>query len=158
LRVLVLALGNPILGDDGVAFHIMERLRHRLSQGPDLALDDASAGGIDLLTHFEGFDRVLVLDALRTLGARPGEVLLLEADALRESLNTTCSHTTSLATALRLGRALHPDRMPADVVVLGVEAESIHEFREDLSPVVARAVPAAVDAALGVLRGWGVQV
>ena len=158
MRTLVLALGNPILGDDGVAFHILERLRARLSLGPDIVLDEASTGGFDLLAHFEGFDRVLLLDAMRTLDAEPGEVVVLAEDELKESLNTSCTHTTSFSTAMQVGRTIHPDRMPSEIIILGVEVDCIDEFREDLSPKVASAVPEATRRAVEVLRGWGIGV
>ncbi len=158
MRTLVLALGNPILGDDGVAFHILEALRPRLRELPDVVLDEASTGGFDLLPHVEGFDRVLLLDAMRTLDTTPGDVVVLAEGELKESLNTSCTHTTSFSTAMRIGRTLHPERMPSEIVILGVEVERIDEFREDLSTRVAAAVPEATRRALEVLRGWGVEV
>jgi hydrogenase maturation protease len=158
LRVLVLALGNPILGDDGVALHVVKGLRGRLTEGRDLVLDESATGGIDLLEHVMGFDRVLVLDALMTGRGPPGEVRTLPEGDLGGTLNTSCTHTASFETAMEMGRRLHPGAMPAEIVVVGVEVGCVAEFSETLTPAVEAAVPAAVDAAVRVLGGWGVQV
>jgi len=158
MRVLVLALGNPILGDDGVAFHVLERLRPRLKEGPDLVLDEAMAGGIELLTNIVGFDRVLIVDAVKTPGAVPGQVRTLREGDFEESLHASSPHSTNFATAMAMGRAMHPEEMPGVVAIIGVEVERVHEFTEEMTPAVEAAVPVAMEEAARVLRGWGVPV
>ena len=158
MRVLVLALGNPILGDDGVAFHVLAALRSRLSEGPDLVLDEAMAGGIELLTHIVGFDRVLILDAVKTPGATPGQVRAFKEGDFEETLHASSPHSTNFATAMAMGRAMHPDEMPSEVAIVGVEVERVYEFNEGLTPAVEAAVPVAAEEAARVLRAWGVQV
>ena len=49
MRVLVLVLGNPILCDDGVAFHVLEHMRPHLSESDDLVIEEACTGGLALL-------------------------------------------------------------------------------------------------------------
>jgi hydrogenase maturation protease len=157
LRVLVLALGNPILGDDGVAFHIIELVRRSVEEGPDLVIDDASVGGIDLLPHLSGFDRALIIDAVMATGAAPGDVQTFTEQRMREqALHVSCTHTTSFGTALELGRRLSPEAMPREIVLVGVQVVCINEFKEDLTPEVDAAVPVATERVLDVLRGWGV--
>jgi len=158
MRVLVLALGNPILGDDGVAFHVIERLRMRLTEGPDLVLDEAMAGGIELLTHIVGFDRVLIVDAVKTPGATPGQVRTFNEGDFEETLHASSPHSTNFATAMAMGRAMHPDVMPGVVAIVGIEVERVHEFTEEMTPAVEAAVPVATEEAASVLRGWGVPV
>ena len=75
MRVLILALGNPILCDDGVAFHVLERMRPYLPPlSDDFAIEEACTGGMDLLTYLLDFDRVLILDAVLTRRDPPGTV------------------------------------------------------------------------------------
>ncbi len=158
MRVLVLALGNPILGDDGVSFHVLERLRGRLSEGPDLVLDEAMTGGIELLTHIVGFDRVLIIDAVKTPGAIPGQVRTFTEHDFSETLHASSPHSTNFPTAMAMGRQFHPAEMPGEVSIVGIEVERVDEFTEEMTGAVEAAVPAATEAAARVLRGWGVQV
>jgi hydrogenase maturation protease len=158
MLVLVLALGNPILCDDGVAFHVVERLRSINLVGSSVVLDEASAGGIDLLSCIEGFDRVLIIDSIKTPGGEPGQVHHLTEEDLKETLNLDSPHSTSFATALEMGRRLHPEGMPEEIAILAIEVDVIDRFGEELTPNVGKAVPEATESALGILRMWGVEV
>jgi len=155
MRVLLLALGNPILCDDGVAFHVLERMRPRLPPGPDLSVEEACTGGIDLLTFILDFDRVLILDAVLTRRDPPGKVTVFQVDQLDRSIHADSPHHTNFATAIEMGRMVHPDRMPGEILIVGVEVDNILDFTEDLTPAVGAAVPTAAEAALGILVGWG---
>lgn len=159
MRVLLLALGNPILCDDGVAFHVLERMRPNLPPDTDqLVVEEACTGGIDLLTFLLDFDRVLILDAVLTRREPPGTVDVFSVDGLRESIHADSPHHTNFATAIELGNRLHPDRMPADILIIGVEVDDIVNFTEELTRPVAEAVPGAADRALGILGDWGLDV
>ena len=71
--VAVIGLGNPLMGDDGIGWHVAERLAAdpRLPDGVE-----AIQGGTDLLrcaARIEGRRRVIVVDAVRD-DAAPGTV------------------------------------------------------------------------------------
>jgi hydrogenase maturation protease len=144
-RTRIIGLGNPILGDDGVGWRVVEALRARLD---DEVVDVLclSVGGVSLMERLVGFDRALLVDAVVTGGA-PGEVLSVPLEDLGDPScgHTASTHDTTLATALSLGRALQAP-LPEDILVVGVEVDPtrLHEFNEDLSPEVTAAVPEAV--------------
>ena len=158
MRVLVLALGNPILCDDGVAFHVVERMRPRLPVSDDLVIEEACTGGIDLLVYIMDFDRVLILDAVLTYRDPPGTVGVFNVDQLGGSIHMDSPHHTNFATAIELGKKLHADRMPDKILIIGVEVDNIKDFTEELTEPVEASVPKASEKALGILRGWGVQL
>lgn len=155
MRVLILALGNPILCDDGVAFHVLERMRPRLPISDDLVIEEACTGGIDLLVYILDFDRVLILDAVLNRRDPPGTVGVFSVDQLGESIHMDSPHHTNFATAIEMGKMVHPDRMPEDIIVIGVEVDNIKDFTEELTTAVEAAVPEAADKALGILEEWG---
>lgn len=159
MRVLILALGNPILCDDGVAFHVLERMRPSLPPESDLlSIDEACTGGMDLLTFIVDFDRVLILDAVLTRDVPPGTVGVYRVDELKESIHADSPHHTNFSTAIELGNRLHADRMPEEILIIGVEVENINDFTEELTGLVEAAVPKAADEALGILRNWDVNI
>jgi hydrogenase maturation protease len=159
MRVLVLALGNPILCDDGVAFHVLQRIRPRLPpEGEDLAIEEACTGGIDLLVYIMDFDRVLIIDAVKTRKDPPGHVRRYRVEDLKESIHVDSPHHTNFATAIELGNKLHPDRMPEELAIVGVEVDNIVEFTEELTPAVEASLPRATEVALEVLEEWGVDL
>ncbi|MCK4970405.1 MAG: hydrogenase maturation protease [Thermoplasmata archaeon] len=156
MRVLVLVLGNPILCDDGVAFHVLEHMRPSLpEESDDLVIEEACTGGMDLLVYVMDFDRVLIIDAVMTGRDPPGTVRTYRVEDLNESIHADSPHHTNFSTALELGHKVHPDRMPEELLIVGVEVDNIQEFTEELTPAVEAAVPDAARAALGILEGWG---
>ena len=55
----------------------------------------------------------------------------------------TAAHDTSLQTALQLGRTMGAS-LPDDIRIVGIEAERVYDFSEELSPEIAAAVPQAL--------------
>ena len=137
---LVVGLGNPILGDDGVGWRVAERVRERFDD-PDVAVLCLSLGGLSLVEHLAGYRRAVIVDAMTT-GASPGTLHRFDAVAAADpgAQHTASVHDLSLATALALGRELGLD-LPGEIAVVGVEAAPEFEFGEELSEAVARALP-----------------
>jgi len=160
---IVIGLGNPILGDDGVGWQAAEGVRAALhSLGPEalrrigpVEVDSLSLGGLALMERMIGYRRAILIDALVT-GAAPGRVFVFPLEELPEHAggHMNSAHDTTLSQALRVGRAMGA-RLPEQVLVVGVEARNLFEFVEELSPPVAAAVPAAVQAVLDLLCSNG---
>lgn len=156
---LVVGLGNPILGDDGVGWRIVEALERRLTQdgidrlaAGDIELDRLAVGGLRLMERLVGYDRVVLVDAI--LGSdRPGTVSVgsLAETACRLAGHLDSSHDATLVEALSAGRALGA-HLPDEITVVGVAVQCVDEFDERLSPPVAAAVDPAVVAILAAIR------
>lgn len=151
---IVVGLGNPILGDDGVGWRVAEAVG---ALHPEVEVDCLALGGLSLMERLVGYRRAIVIDALQTPNGRLGQVLCLPLEDLpdRSAGHTTAAHDTSLNTALRLGRAMGAE-LPAEVIVVGVVVAANYDFSEELSEPVAAAVPAAarlVSALLGLPAG-----
>ncbi|HRH80864.1 MAG TPA: hydrogenase maturation protease [Thiobacillaceae bacterium] len=146
---LVIGLGNPILGDDGVGWRVAEAVSAELYD-PDVDVLCLAVGGMTLMERLAGYRRALIVDAVVS-GAPPGTVHDLPADDMHRVMphHTASSHDLSLATALDLGRELGAE-LPAEIRIVGVEASPAFEFGEALSAPVADAVPEA----LARVRAW----
>jgi hydrogenase maturation protease len=149
--VLIAALGNPLMGDDGVGAAVLEELRRRGAQAR-ARLHDAGAAGVDLLLELEGVHTLVLLDAVCS-GAPPGTVRVLEGDEIHRYAEQRGlgSHQPSLAGTLRLAGQL--GLLPPRIAVVGIEARQF-ALGAGLSPEVAAAVPAAA-AEVARLLGWG---
>ena len=140
---LVVGLGNPILGDDGVGWRVAQEVQVRLTS-MDVNVACLALGGVALMEQLMGYQHAIIIDAMTT-GAPIGTVLcaLLAELPNPAAGHTASSHDTSLATALKLGRALGA-QLPEEVWVLAVETERLHEFSAGLPTAVAEAVPKTV--------------
>lgn len=140
---LVIGLGSPDRGDDAVGRAVA---RSVAADEPGVAVLDHE-DPTSLLDLWSGHDPVLVVDAVRS-GAAPGTLHWLETGARGAPVTAGAwrhtghggTHAVGLAEMVELGRAL--GRLPARLVVVGIEAESF-DHGAPLSPRVAEAVPVA---------------
>jgi hydrogenase maturation protease len=163
-KTLVIGLGNPILGDDGVGWRVAEALRNAdfgfraetdsaiRNPQSEIEIDCFALGGLSLMERMVGYDRAIVIDAVTT-GQPPGAVSCVRLADLGDfsTVHTSAAHDTSLQNALKVGRKMGA-HLPETVMVVGVEADRLYDFSEDLTPAVAAAVPRAVQAVLDLLK------
>ena len=155
--VLVLGLGNPLLGDDAVGWRVVEALELRLAApsppsevaGRTIETDVLAVGGIGLMERLAGAGRAILVDAIETGMAPPGTVRCrrLSEIPIRAATHLDGTHDTPLPIALAAGRALGAE-IPDDILVVSIEAHRTDVFSTDRSPAVAAAVPRAVQAIL----------
>src|SRR5664280_2938929 len=162
MKTLLIGLGNPILGDDGVGWVVAEQVRSALSHPaagiPDpqtVEVDTASLGGLSLMERLTGYERVILVDAIFT-GTQPvGAVSQFLLDDLPDlsACHSASAHDTSLRNALHVGREMDI-LLPTDenVTVITIEAEAVYDFSQELSPAVAAAVPLATKKVLDLIN------
>jgi hydrogenase maturation protease len=145
-KTLVVGLGNPILGDDGIGWCVAESVRARV---PEVEVDCQALGGLSLMERLVGYDRVIIIDAIQTQDGQIGDVTCFPLQALPDlsTGHSTAIHDTSLQTALKLGKAMGA-KLPQEVIVVAVEAERVYDFSEELSPAVAQSIPEATQAVI----------
>jgi hydrogenase maturation protease len=150
MKTLVLGLGNPILGDDGVGLVVLERLRPQLHDRPDIDLGQDYWGGLRLMERLVGYDRAIIIDAIVS-GQAVGTVLALAPDSI-PTQRSASSHDVTLPTALDLGRQSGA-QLPSDenIMLIAIEAGDVYTFSEQLSPDVEAAIPSAIQAVLDAL-------
>jgi len=153
MKTLIVGLGNPILGDDGVGWKIIEKVEKQLtSHGSQVDVDCVSVGGIGLMEHLIGYDRVILVDAFVS-EADLGSISVMNLEQLPNysAYHITSTHDTSLQNAIEFGRAMGA-YLPETVTVVGIAIKPIRDFSEDLSPPVARAVSCATKMVLDLLK------
>jgi hydrogenase maturation protease len=136
--LLVIGVGTLDGGDDAAGRLVAQGLRGH----PGIAVAESAGIAADILMHFDGHDRVLVVDACRS-GAEPGTVLRLDGhrDALPALLSPTSSHGMGVAEAVALARAL--GLLPPSLAIWAVEGASF-TLGAGLHPAVGAAIPALI--------------
>ena len=138
---LVLGLGNPMMGDDGVGWYVASRL----AGDPRLPADvEAVWGGTDLLRYagrIEGRSLVLVVDAVQD-AAEPGAVVVFENLADLDD-GQPHAHQLSAVQAMRLLQMM----TPVPMTLLGVSISSA-AMRNGLSADVEACMPAILERVL----------
>lgn len=134
--VLILAVGNLLMGDEGVGIHLLRALEHE-PPVPGARLLDGGVAGINLLEDIQRARSVIMIDATRDL--RPaGTVTLLRPATVGAIPQGLSAHDFGLkdlfAAAALLGS------MP-DVHLFTISVETVKPMCLELSPPVAAALP-----------------
>jgi hydrogenase maturation protease len=150
MKTLVVGLGNPILGDDGVGWRVAEEVKQKISI-QNVNVDCLSLGGISLMERLIGYDRAILIDAF-ALDEPVGSILVLKLSDLPHysAFHTASTHDTSLQNAIELGKSMGAP-LPDDITVVGVATNRVYDFSEELSPPIALAVPQAAKFVLDLL-------
>lgn len=150
-KTLIIGLGNPLVGDDAVGLRVVDLLKPMLAERPDVEVTEDHWGGLRLMEQMIGYDRAIVVDAIQT-GAAPGTIHLLSPDGI-PTQRSASAHDVNLTTALEFGRRAEAS-LPENscIRLVGIEAEDILNFGQELTPAVQAAVPRAVEAVLDALN------
>jgi hydrogenase maturation protease len=138
----IFGLGNPILSDDAVGM-VVARALHGEVADDQTDLVEASIAGLEVLDIISGYDKVIVIDAIRTRDGEVGDLYQLSADDLISTPRLASPHDVDFGLALRIGREFQ-HAMPDEVVIYAIEVEDPYTFAEELTPRVAARVPEIV--------------
>jgi hydrogenase maturation protease len=142
MKRLVLGIGNPIIGDDGVGFRVIDALEASHPSG-DIELTACDVSGFAILDFIVDHDEVIIVDAIQTVGGVPGDVYRLALDDFRVTKHTPSTHDVDLPTALEIGKMLKL-KIPEKISIVAIEIPDAYEFSNDLTPPIQAAVPVAV--------------
>lgn len=62
-KVLIMGIGNYLMGDEGVGVHVVQQLLRQPSLPDYVEVVDGGTGGFHLLEYFEKYPRVILIDA-----------------------------------------------------------------------------------------------
>ena len=143
-RVLVVGLGNDLMGDDGVGLEVVRRLA-AAGPWPGVRIVEAGSDSLVLAELWAGEEEVWLVDALLG-GAPPGTVRLLEHDELLAlPQRHATAHHLSLPENLRWLALAHPGLASVRYRLWGVEPSRVE-------PVSGFSAEAAAGAAVLVRR------
>jgi len=138
--ILLVGLGNPIMGDDGVGIYVVRALRDKIPQRVGLEFKELSVGGIRLVEEMLGYDTVFIIDSIASKNTS-GQINEFSPEQFKGSQYESSPHTTNFATALDLYKKLQPSRVPSSIRIFTIDIDSHFTFSDKLSrPVQAAAL------------------
>jgi hydrogenase maturation protease len=153
MRILVLGIGNLLLGDEAVGVRIVEALEQRYRLPAHVEVLDGGTSGMELMEMMADRDHLIVADAVLT-GAEPGSVAVLYDEEIPALFTRKVSpHQLGLSDVLMALRLT--DEFPRRLTLVGVVPESL-EPGIGLSAVVSQAIEPALAKVLLALQESGV--
>ncbi len=137
-RFVVIGIGNPLHGDDGIGIHVVRRLEGRLPA--DVELVEGGVLGLDLLPFLEGKEKALFVDAVDA-GEEPGAIFRFSPRQLPRAETPPPVSLHDLGLYELVGAARLLDQCPREIIVIAVQVKSLR-LGSGLSAEVEAAIPA----------------
>jgi hydrogenase maturation protease len=154
MRILVLGIGNLLLGDEAVGVRLVEALEQHYLLPPHVEVLDGGTSGMDLMEVMANRDHLIVADAVIT-GAAPGSVVVLHVDEIPAMFRQKMSpHQLGLADVLMALRLT--GEFPRRLTLIGVVPESLAPGI-GLTQTVSQAIAPALAQIVLALRNSGVM-
>jgi hydrogenase maturation protease len=148
MKTIIVGIGNPILGDDGIGIHIIRNLKKHQEFPHDVDVAEAHTGGMNLLDVISGYDQVILVDAVSLVDYAHGAVKKFQIDEL-PTVHSQNPHDVSFPEALHLAKTLGDHQIPKSITIIGVNLKEIpREFSDSLSDEVKNSIPIAVNMIL----------
>ncbi len=135
--VLVLGVGNILMGDEGIGVRVIESLKDcQLPEGVELF--DGGTASLELLSIFSDRKKLVIIDAIRG-GQEAGAVYRFNFEDLTYRKDfATSLHQIGITDTLNQAKIL--GCLPEEVVLIGIEPATIKPGLE-LSPEIAAVIP-----------------
>lgn len=136
MKILVLGVGNYLMGDEGVGVHVATKLQ-KMNLSPEVTVMDGGTGGFHLLEHLETHEKVILIDA--TMDADSvGTVKLIEPKFASDFPNAMSSHDIGLKDMISALQLL--DKLPEMYLVV-LSIESLQQQGIELTSKVKNQIP-----------------
>jgi hydrogenase maturation protease len=137
MKTLILGIGNPIVTDDGVGIKIAQRIKE---ESPETEVIETSEAGIALLDHVSDYDKLIIIDSIKTGKGKAGELYKLKLADLNPTANLFSSHGIDIPTAFKLGEELG-HKIPKLISIYAVEINDNTTFGEKCTQEVEERIP-----------------
>ena len=139
--IRLLGLGNDILSDDALGIRVAREAEVRFAG--QLEVLSSSQSGFHVMDRLLGVSRLLVVDCILTGAAKPGTVYLLDENSVPPQ-PAVSSHSLGLFEVLAVARRLGLP-VPAECLILAVEAADCTTVGGSMHPDVEAAIPAVLE-------------
>lgn len=138
--VLVMGVGNYLMGDEGVGVHLIEELyKTKLPENIDLL--DGGTGGFLLLNYFETYPNIIIVDATMD-GKAEGSISLIKPRFASDFPSALSVHDVGLKDMIE--SVFLMERIP-ELYLFTVSIENMTPMEVGLSPQVRKSIPGLIE-------------
>jgi len=146
MRIVVIGIGNPLMGDDGFGVEVVEKLKGKVPNFVELYKYEVL--NFQVLNVIENSDVAIIIDVIKSNG-NPGDIYVVDFKELnRRYGRITSLHDLDIVKIIEVGRFVY--NLPEKIVIVGVEPERI-EFGIGLSEPVRKVIPKVIDLIINLI-------
>jgi len=154
-RILVLGIGNLLWADEGFGVRCVEALNAGWCFPDNVTVMDGGTQGLYLLPYVQEADCLLVFDAV-DYGDTPGDLREVVGEQVPRFMGAKKMSLHQTGFQEVLAAADLTGKLPAELVLIGVQPEELEDYGGSLRDVVKAQMPPALNLALEWLKRWGV--
>ncbi len=154
-NILVLGVGNILLGDEGVGVRVVELLEERYKFSDHVEFVDGGTAGLELLSCLDDKDHLIIIDAIIDEGTSGTFKKMVLEDPPAFFQNRISPHQLGLSEMLSC--AAMTDNLPGNISLYGVIPVTL-ETGLELSPEVATVVEQISQQVIDDLQSLGVEI
>lgn len=146
-KIKIIGCGNLLAYDEGVGIHIVRRLKNEILP-ENVEVKELRTPGQMMMELLADTDKLIIIDAC------PGKCLpgtvhrYTDQDGSLKELLSNTIHALNFYTIFELREKVSPNRLPREVVIIGVEIEERHKFCVGLSKTVFASIDDVVKTVL----------
>ncbi len=152
MKTIILGIGNPILGDDGIGVHIARELQDKYRALSNVTIGEAQTGGMNLIDLIRGYDRAILIDAISIPNSSQGCVKRFDVKEMG-SVHSYNPHDVTLLEALDLSKKIGDRTIPKDIIIIGINLKVMPlDFSDSLSSEIRAVIPKVIKIVLSELN------
>lgn len=135
-RILILGIGNVLMGDEGIGVHVVNSLE-KAALPQDVEMLDGGTGSFLLLDPMQSAEKVILIDATLD-GAEPGTIRRLQPKYSKDYPRTLTAHDIGLKDMID---AFYLMGNTPEVTLFAVSIPPLGEVTLEMSPAIEAIVP-----------------
>jgi len=151
--ILVLGVGNFLMGDEGVGVHLIQEMDKR-ELPPYVDILDGGTGGFLLLNCFESYGKIIFVDATMD-GNKEGTTTLIRPKFASDFPSALSVHDVGLKDMIE---AVYLMENTPDLYLFTISIERVIPMTTQLAPKVEKAIPETVDQILSLAKTLHEQI
>ena len=119
-ELLAVGLGNPLMSDEGIGVHILNRLLRDRDKYPSAEFIDAGTGGINLLHLISNRKKVIIIDCAY-MNTVPGTIKRFVPEEAETVKKLACQslHEADILKIIEMSARL--GECPREIIIFGIE-------------------------------------
>ncbi|PLA74534.1 Ni/Fe hydrogenase [Hydrogenovibrio sp. SC-1] len=156
-KVAIIGVGNILFRDDGLGIYASQFLAENYDFSPGVDVIDGGTLGMNLLSYFQRYERVIVLDALSVSDdSPPGTVYSMPASELQAmGACRQTAHEVEVLQTLEMGALVGG---MAEIQIIAMVPEDIDSVAIGLTEAVENTLLHLIETGKEQLRQWHIAV
>lgn len=145
-KILILGLGNILLQDEGIGVHALREME-KLEWPPHVDLLDGGTGGFVLLSLFQDYQTMIIIDAALT-NDPPGTIKTIQPKFAKDFPKSLSTHELGLKDMIESSILL--EKVPSlHLITCTINPEQ--EMSVDLTPEIKKCIPGIINETLKII-------